>query len=216
MLSEPDSTNYVVKNVQGDGNGQRAVEYVDVDLVRRAKGGDKAAFEELFNRYYRRVYNIVYQMASDENEAADLTQEVFVRVYRSLPSLKVEEAFFTWLRTMAVNICRDHARRKKPVRVESLDEKLTVGDGEIEKQVADWKANPERSYQSKDLQRAVQKAVSSLSEDHKIVVVLHHLQGMDVKDIAKAVGSPVGTVKSRLARARDELRRKLSGYVEPD
>jgi RNA polymerase sigma-70 factor (ECF subfamily) len=159
------------------------------------------------------VYNIVYRVISDENEAADITQEVFVRVYKSINKLKAEEAFFTWLRTVAVNICRDRIRRKPAVRVESLDERVEFDGGELDREVADWSANPEKLYEKKDLQGVVQKALSTLSDDHRTVVILHHLEGMDVQQMSKLLGSPEGTIKSRLARARDELKRKLGGYV---
>jgi len=218
MFLEPDSQDNVVKNEGTDrSTGGRRVEYVDTDLVRRTKAGDLSAYEELFNRYQKRVYNIVYQIVSDENEAADLTQEVFVRVWTSIRTLKAEEAFFTWIRTVAVNICRDYMRRKAPVRMESLDQRLELdSESEVERQVADWSSNPEKTMQSRDLERAVRKAVQSLPVEHREVVVLHHLEGMDVQEIAAALKCPVGTIKSRLARARESLRRKLAGYLDID
>jgi len=196
-----------------DRPGGKSVELVDVDLVQRTKSGDIGAFEELFNRYQRRVYNIVYRLVPDENDAADLTQEVFVRVYDSISTLRAEQAFFTWVRTVAVNLCRDFLRRRPP-RAESLDANVRTDDGEVERDVADPSAGPERMLLREDRQRAVRRAVASLSDDHRTVVVLHHLEGMDVQEIAKQVGCAVGTVKSRLARARDELRRKLGPWVD--
>lgn len=213
---EPGNNNIVVQHVNGSNNGRATTptEYVDVDLVRRTKNGDVSAFRELFDRYYKRVYNIVYRVVSDENEAADITQEVFVKVYKSIDKLKAEEAFFTWIRMVAVNLCRDYIRRKPAVRVESLDQKLEVDGNELDKQVADWSNNPHKHLEKKDLQNAVQKAIKSLSDDHRTVVVLHHIEGMDIQNIADLLGSPVGTIKSRLARARDELKRKLGGYLD--
>lgn len=192
----------------------RVLEYVDTNLVRESKEGDLAAFQRLFDKYHRRVYNLVYRMVGNEQDASDLTQEVFVRVYNSLHLLKNEEAFFTWVRTVAVNICRDHFRKiGRTVRTDSLDEKINLGDGEVEREIEDWSANPERLFEKNDLKDAVQRAVISLSEDHREVVVLHHIEGMDIKDIAKLLHVPTGTVKSRLARAREELKRKLGHYV---
>ena len=193
--------------------GEKPVELVDVDLVRRTKSGDVGAFEELFNRYQKRVYNIVYNLVCDENEAADLTQEVFVRVYTSIGNLRVEEAFFTWVRTVAVNLCRDFMRRRPP-RAGSLDANLQLDDGEVGRDLPDPSAGPEKTLLGADRQRAVRQAVASLSDDHRAVVVLHHLEGLDVKEIARQLGCAVGTVKSRLARARDELRRKLGPWVD--
>ncbi|MDO8589206.1 MAG: sigma-70 family RNA polymerase sigma factor [Armatimonadota bacterium] len=195
-------------------SGGRVVEYVDVDLVRRTKTGDVEAFEQLFNRYQKRVYNIVYGMIGNENDAAELAQDVFVRVFDSIATLRAEEAFFTWVRTVAINVCRDHVRRRVPFRVESLDEKMSYDGEDIIREIADPAVGPERLSEQKETERAVHRAIDSLSGEHRTVVVLHHLEGMDVQDIAKALGCPTGTVKSRLARAREELRRKLAGYVE--
>lgn len=193
----------------------QTVEYVDTDLVRRAKQGDLAAFEELFNQHQKRVYNIVYGMVCNDNDAAELTQDVFVRVFRSIKSLRAEEAFFTWLRTTAVNMCRDHMRRRNGVRIESLDEKILLNGGdELEREVPDKAANPAKVLEAKDTRRAVHTAIDMLSDEHRAVVTLHHLEGLDVQEIAQMLCCPVGTVKSRLARARDELRRRLTPYVE--
>jgi RNA polymerase sigma-70 factor (ECF subfamily) len=214
---EPNPGNSVIQHDEGKAGHavERSVEMVDLELVRRTKSGDVQAFEELFNRYQKRVYNLVYRILSDENDAADLTQEVFVRVFHSIGRLRAEEAFFTWLKTVTVNVCRDYMRRRPP-RTESLDATMQIDDGDIQRDIADQSAGPEKILLSQDRQRMVQKAVSSLSDDHRLVVVLHHIDGMDVSDIAKMLGSPVGTIKSRLARARDELKRKLGAYVEVD
>jgi RNA polymerase sigma-70 factor, ECF subfamily len=192
----------------------RQVEYVDVDLVRRTKSGDTQAFEELFNRYQKRVYNIVYGMTGNASDAADLTQDVFVRVFDSIGSLRAEEAFFTWLRTIAINICRDHARKRPRMKVESLDEKLSFDGEQLSREIADTSDGPARVFESKDTRKAVHRALDSLSDEHRVAVTLHHIEGMDVRDVAQALGCPVGTIKSRLARAREELKRKLAPYVE--
>jgi len=195
-------------------SGSDFVERLDSDLVKEARAGDVAAFERLFDRYQKRVYNLIYRMVGHEQDAADLTQEVFVRVYNSLHTLKTGEAFFGWVRAVAVNVCRDHFRKAgRTVQTASLDAKIPVADGEVEHEVEDWSANPERMLEKKDLQEAVKKAIGSLSDGHRTVVALHHIEGMDVRDIAKLLKVPVGTVKSRLARAREELKRKLSHYV---
>jgi len=190
------------------------MEYVDTDLVRDSKEGGIAAFQKLFDKYHKRVYNLIYRMVGNDQDAADLTQEVFIRVYNSLHLLRSEEAFYAWVRTVATNICRDHFRKiGRRIKADSLDEKIGFDDGEIQREVTDWSGNPERLLEKKDLQDSVQRAIGSLSEEHRTVVVLHHIEGMDVKDIAETLRIPAGTVKSRLARARDELKRKLGHYV---
>ncbi len=200
------------KRVAASGGG--FTECADADLIRRAQEGDVAAFETLFNRHQKRVYNLVYRMVGDEQDSADLTQEVFVRVYKSIHRLRGEGTFSAWARAIAVNLCRDHFRKvHRTIKADSLDAKIPVHDGEVEREIEDRSANPESLLAKKDLQEAVQRTLDSLSEEHRTVVVLHHIEDMDVKEIAKELHVPEGTVKSRLARARDELKRKLGHYI---
>lgn len=188
--------------------------HVDNKLARRAQQGDIAAFEELFNRHQKRVYNIALRMLGDETEAADAAQEVFVRAYRSIGKLVSEEAFVTWLRTMAVNICRDILRKRGRVRLQSLDAPVKTNDGShLTNEIADWSTNPERSLDAKQMQEVVRGAIDSLSPDYREVVTLFYVDGADVAEIAKVTGCPPGTIKSRLSRARAELKRKLECYV---
>ena len=194
-----------------DGSAARS----DAELIRKVKDGDVQAFEQLFNRHQKRVYNLVYRMVGNEQDAADLTQEVFVRVFNSRRTLKDEATFVAWLRTVATNICRDHFRKVgRTIKADSLDAPISLEEGEVQREVEDWSSNPERAFDRKDLQEATTRAMNSLSDEHRTVVVLHHIEGMDVRDIARELGIAEGTVKSRLARARDELKRKLGHYVE--
>lgn len=186
----------------------------DMDLVQRSREGDTAAFEILFNRYQKRIYNLIYRMVGNEQDAGDLTQDVFVRVYNSINTVRNDSSFSAWIRAVAINICRDFFRKRgRTIKADSIDAKISLEDGEVERQIEDWSYNPELLLEKKDLQDAVGRAVSSLSPQHKEVVVLHHMEGLDVNDIAAELRIPVGTVKSRLARARDELKRKLGHYV---
>jgi len=184
------------------------------DWVRRAQEGDVRAFEQLFQQYHRGIYNTIYQMTRNEADAADLTQEVFVRAYRALPRLQTPEAFTSWLYRIAVNLSRNWLRDRGRVRIESLE--LPGDDGEEgnTREIADPTGDPSVLVQTQDLQERVQKAVAGLSPDHRTVVTLHHLQGMPVEEIARVLDCSIGTVKSRLSRARDHLKRKLAGYVE--
>lgn len=211
--AEPPASLNVMQNRKSASAG--AVDFPERELIRRGRRGDIAAYEEIFDRYRRRVYNLVYRMVANESDAADLTQEVFVKVFTTLPSLKSERAFPAWLRTVATNTVLDHLRRRPNVPSESLDERTILGDDQsVEREIPSWSDNPERATETKTLQEAVQRAISSLEDDHRIVVVLHHIEGLDVQQIAKMLRVPEGTVKSRLARAREHLKRKLGGFVE--
>ena len=184
------------------------------DWVRRAQEGDVRAFEQLFQQYHRGIYNTIYQMTHNDADAADLTQEVFVRAYRALPRLQTPEAFTSWLYRIAVNLSRNWLRDRGRVRVESLEQPGEEGEEGNTREIADPNSDPAVLAQTRDMQERVQKAVAGLSPDHRRVVTLHHLEGMPVEEIARIMGCSIGTVKSRLSRAREHLRRKLSGYVE--
>jgi RNA polymerase sigma-70 factor (ECF subfamily) len=187
---------------------------VHADLIRRVREGDVAAFEQLFAAYQKRVYNLIYRMVGNEQDAVDLTQETFVRVYNARNRIESDGAFLAWLRTVATNLCRDHFRKVgRTIKADSLDQPIIVDGDEVQREIEDWTDNPERKLEKQELQSAVQRALGSLSAEHREVVVLHHIEGMDVKDIARQVGIPDGTVKSRLARAREELKRKLGHYI---
>jgi len=185
------------------------------ELVRRAQTGDVAAFEELFNQFQRTIYNVVFQMLRNEADAADVTQKVFVRAYRSLPRLKAPEAFVSWLHRIDVNMTRNYVRDTTRVRVESFDRPYS---GEEEngnsREIADDRLDPAGVAEVNVVRTQVQQALQSLSADHKMVVTLHHLEGRSVEEIAALMGCSVGTVKSRLSRARAHLKRSLIPFVE--
>jgi RNA polymerase sigma-70 factor (ECF subfamily) len=185
-----------------------------LEVLQRAKEGDRKAFEEIYQLYHRRIYNAVYGMLSDADDAQDVTQDVFIRLHDALPTLRADEAFSTYLYRIALNLCRDRARRKKRVRFQSMDTPRTDSEGEVEPmEFPDLGKLPEETIAGEELQRRVRQAVQNLSDDHKAVIVMHHFQGMEVNDIANILGVPTGTVKSRLARGRDQLHRKLRGYL---
>ena len=188
-------------------------------ILQRAKEGDKKAFEEIFQLYHRRIYNAVYGMLSDHDDAQDVTQDVFMRLHDALPTLRADEAFSTYLYRIALNLCRDRARRKKRVRFQSMDTPRLSDEGDAEPMefpdLGQTGRLPEETLTTEELQRRVREAVQTLSQDHKAVIVMHHFQGMEVNDIARILSVPTGTVKSRLARGRDQLHRKLRGYLMP-
>ncbi len=187
---------------------------LETELVARAREGDSGAFEEIYRRYERRIYNTVFQVVRNEDDAADITQEAFIRAYRSLKNLRSDEAFVSWLFRIAINLSRNQLRSRPHFRVESLDEFATSEENEQELQIPDLSHDPARLAETQEMQQTVRKAVLGLSAAHREVITLHHLEGMRVDDIATILHCSVGTVKSRLSRARDELKRKLRSYVE--
>ncbi len=204
-------------SISGIGAQKRnggGVETQQTEWVRRAQAGDLQAFEQLFEQYHRGIYNTIYQMVRNDQDASDLTQDAFVRAWKSLPRLQAPEAFPSWLYRVATNLTRNWIRDNSRVRKESLDQ--PIGDDEEggQREIADYSGDPESATQTRATQQAVQRAIQGLSDDHRLVVTLHHLEGRPVEEIAQIMNCSVGTVKSRLSRARDNLRRKLAGFVE--
>lgn len=183
-------------------------------LVRRSQAGDVAAFEELFNQFQRTIYNVVYQMLRNEADAADVTQKVFIRVYKSLPRLKSPEAFVSWLHRIALNMTRNYIRDTTRVRVESLDRPYAGEEENNTREIADDSQDPAAHAEVEEVRAHVHEALQGLSEDHRLVVTLHHLEGHSVEEIGQLMGCSVGTIKSRLSRARAHLKRSLIPFVE--
>ncbi len=182
-------------------------------LVRRCVSGDAAAWQEIVQQYHRRIYNICYRFAGSPDDAADLTQEVFIKMYRTLKTFDGTRAsFMTWVTTVTRNLLVDHFRKGKYDRVtDSLDatpgnqeEGLTIGD-----QLEDQKADPEASVRTRETQKLVHGALQKLSPELREAVILRDLQDMDYKEIAVVLKVPEGTVKSRINRGRTELARLL-------
>jgi len=183
-------------------------------LVRRCLAGDSAAWEEIVRQQNRRIYNLCYRFTNSPNDAEDLTQEVFIRVYRTLASYDVEKgAFSTWLSTLTRNLLVDHFRRSKQERItDSLDVGITEEDDSpsMLNRLPDSAPKPDDRLASKETQKIVQMALARLSPDLREAVILRDLQDMDYKDIAQVLKVPEGTVKSRINRGRMELARLLS------
>lgn len=182
----------------------------DEVVVRRAREGDREAFRSLFERYRDPIYSYVRRMVGPE-AADDLAQDVFVRAYQALPRLKAPGAFRGWLYQIAANRVRDHWKLVRPETV-SLD--VPAGDDGYELAVADAGPGPEGVAVRKELSAAIEQAVAALPPERREVVLLHHLRGLDVRAIAGILGIAEGTVKSRLGRARAELRVALADWME--
>lgn len=183
-------------------------------LVKRCLGGDAAAWEEIVRAHNRRIYNICYRFTNSPDDAEDLTQEVFIKIYRTLASYDLEKgAFTTWITTITRNLLVDHFRKSKQDRMtdsmdastSAEDDGMTLGD-----QIQDTKPTPDARVATQETQKMVQKALEKLSPDLREAVILRDLQDMDYREIAQALKVPEGTVKSRINRGRTELARLLS------
>ncbi len=182
-------------------------------LVRRCVAGDAAAWQEIVQQYHRRIYNICYRFSGSPDDAADLAQEVFIKMYRTLSTFDTTRAsFMTWVTTVTRNLLVDHFRKGKYDRVtDSLD--ATAGNQEdgltLAEKLEDRSAGPEAQVRSQETQKLVHDALQKLSPELREAVILRDLQDMDYKDIAIVLKVPEGTVKSRINRGRTELARLL-------
>jgi RNA polymerase sigma-70 factor, ECF subfamily len=182
-------------------------------LVRRCIAGDAVAWEEIVQRYHRRIYNICYRFAGSADDAQDLTQEVFIRMYRTLNSYDFARgAFMTWVTTLSRNLLVDHFRKTKHDRLtDSLD--TTASDNPdamtLSDRIPDEGPAPDSGVQSRETRDAVHQALQKLSPELREAVILRDLQDMDYREIATVLKVPEGTVKSRINRGRAELARLL-------
>jgi RNA polymerase sigma-70 factor (ECF subfamily) len=186
-------------------------------LVERSKLGEMAAFDQLVGLYQDRIYNYVARMVHDPIEAEDIAQEAFVKAYRNLPSFRGASTFQTWLYRIASNLTIDSVRRRRRRdNTCSLDAPLDTDDGHMAREQEDTAClGPARSLETAELQRQVHCAIQQLSPKLRSVVVLYELEGLSYEEIARVLGCPLGTVKSRLFNARIELRSRLHGTL-PD
>jgi len=183
-------------------------------LVRRCLAGDAGAWEDIVRAYNRRIYNLCYRFTNSPDNAEDLTQEVFIKVYRTLASYDVEKgAFTTWVTTLTRNLLVDHFRRSRMDRLtESIDAGRTEEDDSVSlsERLPDRGPSPADRLASQETQKMVQRALARISPDLREAVILRDLQDMDYKEISKVLRVPEGTVKSRINRGRTELARLLS------
>jgi RNA polymerase sigma-70 factor (ECF subfamily) len=182
-------------------------------LVRRCLAGDAVAWEEIVRLYHRRIYNLCYRFAGSADDAQDLAQEVFIRMYRTLKSYDVERgAFITWVTSMTHNLLVDHFRKTRQDRItDSLDaapseheDAMTLGE-----RIQDKGAPPDAGVQQSETRQTVHLALQKLSPELREAVILRDLQDMDYREIATVLRVPEGTVKSRINRGRAELARQL-------
>jgi RNA polymerase sigma-70 factor (ECF subfamily) len=185
----------------------------DTEVIRRCLSGDTEAFTALVSRYQKPVYNLVYRFLGNAEDAKDITQEAFVKAYQSLAKHNPELAFHSWLFRIAQNLSIDLIRWKKRRQLISIDEKQDASeniDGKpIQKEIAD-RSPDARILMDNELQnQRIQSSINSLPEQYKSVIVLRHIEGLSLEEIAQILKLPLGTVKTNLYRARNLLKEKL-------
>ena len=176
----------------------------DLALVERHRRGDPTAFDEVFERYQRLVYSVALRLSGDRERAADLTQEIFLRIYRHLGRFEGRSSLDTWIYRVAINCCRSRLSRRRP-KTQSLPDAAA----EMVEELRDRAPNPERRAISRDAGRRLGRALTSLPAAFREAVVLRDVEGLTYKEIAEVLGVRIGTVRSRIARGRERLRESM-------
>ncbi len=186
----------------------------DYALVKRAQAGDTDAYDQLIRRYQERIYATVYHMTSNHEDANDLAQEAFIKAYRALKSFKGDSSFFTWVYRIAVNKTINFLKQRKNRNHMSLNDLdfNAEHDPDLVSLISD--RTPRRDIHLAELQEKLNAAMQKLSEEHRLVVTLHDVQGLPHDEISKIMDCNVGTVRSRLFYARQQLQAHLSDYLK--
>ncbi|WP_145245300.1 sigma-70 family RNA polymerase sigma factor [Aeoliella mucimassa] len=183
-------------------------EPTDADCIARVRQGDRAAFDTLVVRYQDRLSTTLTRLMGSADDALDIAQDAFVQAFTKLDSFQQNSAFYTWLYRIAFNLAMSHARKRRPVSIMHTDDRTCT----IEP--ASTESSPDDLLQQSERAAQVHAAIQQLPEEHRVVVVLRELEGCDYQQIADILDIPVGTVRSRLFRARTQLKEKLATMVE--
>jgi len=179
-------------------------------LVVRAKAGDMEAFSDLVSHYERRVFRMAKQITQNDDDASDVLQETFLKAYTHLDDFQGNSKFYTWLVRIAVNEALMKLRKRRSDRTVPLDEPIDTGEDEVAREIAVWDQNPEDSYSRDELARILDESIQSLKPAYRTVFILRDIEEMSIEETAEALGLSISAVKSRLLRARLQLREKLT------
>jgi len=173
--------------------------------------GNQAAYQELLQRHQKAIFAVVNKLVRNREEARDLVQETFMKAFGSLATYREEYQFSTWLHRIASNCAIDFIRKKK-IEALSLDQPIQTKDSQVTLEVPDWSANPETEWVEKQRSLTIQEAIDSLPQGYKEVILYRHKEEKSYQEIAVILGIPVGTVKARIFRGRELLKKKLKAW----
>ncbi|HEX6770976.1 MAG TPA: sigma-70 family RNA polymerase sigma factor [Acidobacteriaceae bacterium] len=184
----------------------------DVLLVERARAGDVRAFETLVKQYDRQVFRIAQHITQNREDAQDVVQDAFLKAYEKLDQFQGNSKFYTWLVRIAVNEALMRLRKRRTGKMVSIDEDVQTEEGSVPRDLAEWRPNPEQEYNQAELAEILRKTINGLPPGFRVVFVLRDVEGLSTEETANALGLSVPAVKSRLLRARLQLRERLSRY----
>lgn len=179
-------------------------------LVERARHGDAQAFTALVHKYERKIYRLAKHITQNDEDAEDVLQETFLKAYSNLDTFQGQSKFYTWLVRIAVNEALMKLRKRKSDRTVSLDEPQDTGEETVAREIAVWEGDPEQRYSQEELREILERAIDSLKPSFRTVFVLRDIEELSTEETAESLGISVPAVKSRLLRARLQLREKLT------
>ncbi len=215
-LPSPDR-NAMIDTDTGHGMAQLSAQLAFSDessLVAGAKRGDTASFTELVNRYERKIFRLAKHITQNQEDAEDVLQDTFLKAYEHLGEFQEQSKFYTWLVRIAVNEALMKLRKRKTGKIFSLDETVDTGEETVSREIAVWDDNPEQRYSQEELRGILQQAIDALSPIFRTVFVLRDVDELSTEETAGVLGISVPAVKSRLLRARLQLRDKLTRFFK--
>jgi RNA polymerase sigma-70 factor, ECF subfamily len=184
----------------------------DVDLVARTRAGDSSAYEQLVKQYERQIFRTANHITQNREDAEDITQDVFFKAFQKLDQFKGDSKFSTWLVRIAVNESLMRLRKRKTSKTVSMDQDVQTDEGSIPRDFAEWRPNPEQIYSQSELGDILRKTIAGLPPGFRTVFTLRDIENLSTEETAEALKLSVPAVKSRLLRARLQLRERLSRY----
>jgi len=189
-------------------------QHPDVALVERVRAGDISAYDELVRKYDRQVFRIAQHITQNREDAEDVMQDAFMKAYEKLDQFQGNSKFYTWLVRIAVNESLMRLRRRRTGKMVSMDEDIQTDEGSVPRDFADWAPDPEQNYSQSELSEILRKTIQGLPPGFRVVFALRDVEGLSTEETAETLGLSVPAVKSRLLRARLQLRERLSRYFK--
>jgi len=195
-------------------DGKAADRFDEQALIERCKSGDLRAFDQLVSAYEKRVFNCALRITGNYHDASDVTQEAFLRAFNSINTFRGDAKFATWIYRIVTNVYLDERKKSKAHRQTSLDDYIELEENSVTRQIQDDSPSPEEIVETEERAQVLQAAINSLPDYQRIIVTLYHMQHRSYEEIAEIMNLPIGTVKSRLNRARIALGEKLATAPE--
>ncbi len=187
-------------------------QHPDVALVERVRAGDVSAYDTLVRKYERQLFRIAQHITQNREDAEDVMQDAFLKAYEKLDQFQGNSKFYTWLVRIAVNESLMRLRKRRTGKMVSIDEDLETDEGSVPRDLADWAPDPEQNYNQAELADILRKTIQGLPQGFRVVFVLRDVEGLSTEETAETLGLSVPAVKSRLLRARLQLRERLTRY----